>query len=188
MPYPPVIERVIESLHSFAPGGVRREAIEVSDLGGRRRVVRMNCEGGWEIRVSGDSVRSRQQGPEVCVVQLVKEGTVAAEAGGIPSRGTGRVAKAMYDSLREQTLKVTSGQVIAAFDSKLRTHRGDGLDALRVVAEDEQGEIWLEVVDHAKLLGYDLDGSESLGRRMLWTAFEEYRSQAREMLEVSVLE
>lgn len=188
MSYPPVIERVIESLHSFAPGGVRRESIEVSDFGGPRRVVRMKCEGGWEIRVSGDSARSREYGPEACVVELARDGTVVAEASGVPSRGTGRVAKAMYDSLREQMLKVTSGQVIASYDSNLRTHRGDGPEALQVVAEDEQGEIWLEVVDHAKLLGYEMDGTESLGRRMLWTAFEEYRDQAREILQVSVSE
>ena len=178
MGYPAVIETVVRSLRSFAPGPTERQSVEVLTLGKARRAVGMRHRDGVEVRVTGDA---SCPGPTAnrCQVQIVQSGAVVLQAYGVPAVGVGRVAKALYECLREQRLLVTPDEIVDAYSENVRTNQGFGLDTVRAVAEDAHGQAWLEVVDHAYLLGYDLDADDGNGRQMLWQAFRDYQDRLR---------
>ncbi|HMD46034.1 MAG TPA: hypothetical protein VKG43_07735 [Acidimicrobiales bacterium] len=177
MGYPAVIKIVVRSLRSFAPGNAERESVEVVNLGHGRRAVGMCFADNIEVRVTGDAnapPRSHR-----CHVQILRSGAVVSEAHGIPAVGVGRVAKALHECAREEGLRVTPDEIIATFAENVLLHQTPGLDTVRTVAEDPHGEAWLEVVDHAYLLGYDLEGPDGNGRQLLWQAFSEYQDRVR---------
>ena len=178
MAYPPVVETVVQALRSFAPGKEERDSVQVVTFDQGRRAVSAFYEPQVEVRVSGDTGGAVAD-PHRCLVQLLQGDTVVSEARGIAAAAVGRMAKALYECLQEQGLKITPDEVIAAYDEDVRAHRRPDLDTLLGVAQDDHGEVWLEVVDHAYRLGYDIEGHEGSGRRMLWQAYQEYQERLR---------
>jgi hypothetical protein len=180
MPHPPVIETVVQSLRSYAPNRDARESVVVDVGEDGRRLVTIRLEGDVLARVTGDTSSGR--GQHRCRVQLLDGKVVSSEATGVPPSGTGRVVRALLVCHQEQALQVTPDEVIAAYDEDVRAHQTPEMDTVRYVAEDLQGEAWLEVVAHGYRLGYDLDGRDGTGRRLLWVAFQEYHDRLRREL------
>jgi hypothetical protein len=144
----------------------------------------MRCAGGIEVRVSAVA-GTPSPAARHFTVQVLQSGIVVSEADGIPASGVGRVAQALHECLLEESLQVAPDEVIATFAEKVRAHQAPGLDTVRSVAEDPHGEVWLEVVDHAYRLGYDLEGRDGDGRKMLWQAFRDYQNRLRAELGVA---
>jgi len=168
---------MVQSLRSFAPGEDERASVEVVDLREGGRAVVMHYGGGVEVRVTGATgsmSRTRH-----CAVQVVRSGVVVSKADGVPAAGVGRVAKALHECLQDQGLRITPDEIIASFADKVRAHKTPDFDTVRTVADDLHGEVWLEVVDHAYRLGYDIEGREGSGRQLLWHAFRDYQDRLR---------
>jgi len=148
-----------------------------------RRIVTINLENDVVAYVTGDV--SSSSGQHRCRVLLCDGELVASEAMGVPPAGVGRVVRALHVCYQEQAMQVSPDQVIAAYDDDVRAHQTPDLDTVRLVAEDQHGEAWLEVVAHGYRIGYDLDGRDGTGRRQLWMAFQEYHDRLRRELGLS---
>ncbi len=181
--YPPLIETMVQSLRSFAPGEAERASVEVVNLREGGRAVVMRYGGGVEVKVTGATGAASTT--RHCAVQMVQSGVVVSKADGVPAAGVGRVAKALHECLQEQGLRITPDEVIATFADKVRAHKTSGFDTVRTVAEDPHGEVWLEVVDHAYRLGFDIEGRAGNGRQLLWHAFRDYQDRLRTELGAS---
>lgn len=183
MGHPTAIDTLVQALRAHAPGRAERESVQVVHLGPGRRAVAMRYPDDVEVRVTGATNHPSSTGRR-CTVQLLRLGVVVSEAHGIPAVGAGRIAKALYECLQEQVLTVTPDEIIATFAEYVQANRAPGLDTVRSVAQDVHGEAWLEVVDHANRLGYDLAGRDGRGRQILWQAFRDYQDRLRAELGV----
>ena len=154
MPHPPVIETVLQSLRSYAPGRQARESVAVSVGDDGRRVAMITLEGNVIAEVTGDL--SSSSGQHRCRVRLCDGPLRVSEATGIPPAGVGRVARALHICYQEQGLQVSPDEVIAAYDDDVRAHQTPEHDTVRLVAEDQHGEAWfikVQLADRGQIDG-----------------------------------
>ncbi len=184
MGYPPVIDIVMESLTSFAADRGQRDSVILCTMSDGRRAVGMSYEDGLELRVTGDQRPELPPDPLRCYIKVIRDQVAIAEVYGVPAIGVGKVAKALCESLSRQASEIGPVDVIAAYDADVRANSKMGVDTVQAVVEDVQGGIWLQVLDHAARLGYNLDGHNGHARLLLWAALEDYQSRLRTEIEM----